>query len=84
MNSEMKMSVSSMTRMGDKKAVYVLFTDGESSAEFTLPGCGLLASRGFSEEEIKQLKDYVENEQEYLFSLAKEINPIRAFMKEEV
>ena len=39
MNHEIKMSVSSMTRVGDKKAVYILFTDGDSSAEFTIPGC---------------------------------------------
>ena len=42
MNSEIKMSVSSMTRAGDKKAVYVLFQDGDKSAEYSLPGCGLV------------------------------------------
>ncbi len=80
MNSEIKMSVSSMTRLGDKKGVYVLFTDGNASAEFKLPECKLLHNKGFGEEELKQLKEYVENEQDYLFNLAKEINPIRSFL----
>ncbi len=80
MNSEMKMSVSALTRSGDKKGVYVLFTDGNSSAEFTIPGSELLHSKGFSDEELRQLKEYVENEQDYLFSLAKEINPLRSFL----
>lgn len=80
MNSEIKMSVSSMTRLGDKKGIYVLFTDGSLSAEFMIPECKLLHNNGFGEEELKQLKEYVENEQDYLFSLAKEINPIRGFL----
>jgi len=80
MNSEIKMSVSSMTRSGDKKGVYVLFTDGNASAEFMIPEGKVLNHKGFSPEELKQLKEYVENEQDYLFSLAKEINPIRGFL----
>ena len=80
MNNEIKMSVSSMTRAGDKKGVYVLFTDGNASAEFVLPGSELLHSKGFSDEELRQLKEYVENEQDYLFSLAKEVNPLRGFL----
>lgn len=82
MNREIKMSISSMTRAGDKKAVYVLFTDKDSSAEFSIPSCQLLSSHGFSKEDLKQLKEYIDNEQDYLFSLAKEINPIRNFLGE--
>ena len=80
MNSEIKMSVSSMTRLGDKKGAYVLFTDVNSSAEFMIPGGKLLHHKGFGEDELRQLKEYVENEQDYLFNLAKEINPIRGFL----
>ncbi len=80
MNSEIKMSVSSMTRTKDSKAVYVLFQDGDKNAEFSLPGCKLLSNKGFSAEEISQLKDYINNEQDKIYSLAKEVNPMRAFM----
>ena len=74
------MSVSSMTRTKYNKAVYVLFQDRDKNAEFSLPGCKLLNNRGFSTEEISQLKDYINNEQERIYSLAKEVNPMRAFM----
>jgi len=80
MNSEIKMSVSSMTRAGDKKAVYVLFQDGDKSAEYSLPGCGLVRNKGFSEAELKSLKEYVDNEQDSIYAMAKGVNPIKAMM----
>ena len=80
MNSEIKMSVSSMTRAGDKKAVYVLFQDGDKSAEYSLPGCGLVWNKGFSEAELKSLKEYVDNEQDSIYAMAKGVNPIKAMM----
>ena len=80
MNSEIKMSVSSMTRAGDKKAVYVLFQDGDKSAEYSLPGCGLVRNKGFSEAEFKSLREYVDNEQDSIYAMAKGVNPIKAMM----
>lgn len=82
MNSEIRMSVSSMTRSDDKKGVYVLFSDGDKSAEFVVPGCKVINNKGFDEEELKQLRDYVDNEQDYIFSLAKTVNPMKAFLGE--
>jgi len=80
MNSEIKMSVSGMTRKGEEKAIYVLFSDGDNTAEYALPGCKLLRSSGFSEDDLRQLRDYLENEQDAVFAMAKEINPLKAFM----
>ncbi len=74
------MSVSSMTRTKDSKAVYVLFQDGVKNAEFSLPGGKMLSNSGFSAEEIDQLKDYVKNEQDSIYALAKTVDPMRAFM----
>ncbi len=42
------MSVSSMTRTKDSKAVYVLFEDGDKKAEIALPDCRFVSGRGFS------------------------------------
>ena len=78
---EMKMSVSSMTRAGEKKAVYVLFQDGKKEAEFALPGCRSVRNMGFSEDEVKALRNYVDTEQDRIYAMAKEVNPIKAFMK---
>ncbi|MCR5301250.1 MAG: hypothetical protein K6E49_02290 [Lachnospiraceae bacterium] len=80
MNPEIKMSVSSMTRTKDSKAVYVLFEDGAKSAEIALPECKVIRNGGFSEEEIAQLKDYVQNEQDSIYEIAKGINPMKAFL----
>ena len=80
MDSEIKMSVSSMTRTGDKKAVYILFQDGDKSAEYSLPGCGLVRNKGFTEEELKSLKEYVDNEQDSIYAIAKGLNPIKALL----
>jgi hypothetical protein len=80
MNSEIKMSVSSMTRTKDSKAVYILFEDGSKNAEFCLPEGKLVKNSGFSEEDIAQLKDYVENEQDSILEIARQVNPMRAFL----
>ena len=84
MNSEVKMSVSSMMRNDDKKGVYVLFTDKDKSAEFVVPGCKIISNKGFTEDELKQLRDYIDNEQDYIFSLSKTVNPMKAFMSEKI
>jgi len=80
MNKDVKMSVSSLTRTGDKKAVYVMFQDGDKSAEYSLPGCGLVRNKGFSEAELRSLKEYVDNEQDSIYAMAKGVNPIKALM----
>ncbi len=82
MNSEMKINVSPVTRLGDKRVAYVLFTDKDSSAEFIIPGGELLNSKGFDEKELAELKEYIDSEQDYLCSVAKELNPMRSFMRD--
>ncbi|MBQ7581615.1 MAG: hypothetical protein IJU25_02215 [Lachnospiraceae bacterium] len=84
MNQEIKMSVSSMTRSGEKKGVYVLFQDGEKTAELLVPGCEVISNHGFDEAELAQLKEYGLKEQDAIFSLAKGVNPIKAFLSEPV
>ena len=80
MNEEIKMSVSSMTRKDDNKAIYVMFEDGAKKAEFVLPEGKLLNNEGFTDEETAQLKDYVLNSQDEIYSVAKKVNPMKVFM----
>lgn len=82
MSDEIKMSVSSMTRTKDKKALYVLFQDDTRMAEFELPECKVVYNKGFLDEEIGQLLDYVKKEKEHIYSLSKGVNPINAMMKD--
>ncbi len=77
MNSEINMTVSTMTRHGDDKAIYVLFTDGAKSAEFAVPDDRLVKNNGFSDEEISRLTDYVSNEHDSIFAIAKKVNPMK-------
>ena len=71
-----------MTRTKDSKAVYVMFEDEHRSAEFALPEGNLVRNNGFSDEEINRLKDYVDNERDSIFDMAKKINPMRELLGE--
>lgn len=77
MNTEINMTVSTMTRHGDDKAIYVMFTDGAKSAEFAVPEDRLVRNEGFSDEEIAQLTDYITNEHDSIFAIAKKVNPMK-------
>lgn len=83
MNNEIRMSVSSMTRNDDKKGVYVLFTDGDKSAEFVLPGAKILSKKGFTDDELKDLTAYVNNQADEIYEIAKKVDPMKAFMGRE-
>lgn len=80
MKDEITMSVSSLIRKDGEKALYVLFTGKDSSAEFVLPEGKLLQGKGFSEEELAKLQEYVQNEKDSIYSMAKEVNPMKAFL----
>ena len=84
MNQEIKMNVSLLSTAGDKRVIYVNFTDGDKSAEFVLPEVKLVRNKGFSEEEIEQLTDYANNSQDEIYKIANTINPIKSFMKEKI
>ena len=83
MNHEIRMSVSAMTGEKEKRAIYVLFQDGEKSAEFALPEKKLLRSSGFSGEEIAQLAAYLKSEQEAIVSIAGKVHPMKGFLGEK-
>lgn len=80
MNSEIRMNISSLIRKDGDKAIYVLFTDGNKEAEFKVPDGKLLSNKGFSDKELEDLRDYLHNEQDYIYSVAKKVNPMKGFM----
>ena len=80
MNSEINMTVSTMMRHGDDKAIYVVFTDGSKSAEFVVPEDRLVKNNGFSEEELAGLTDYIANEHDSIYAIAKKINPMKSLL----
>ena len=74
------MTVSTMTRHGDDKAIYVLFSDGGRSAEFAVPEDRLIKNDGFTDDEIAQLTEYISNEHDSIYAVAKKINPMKSLL----
>ena len=81
MSSDITITVSGMTRTADSKAIYVLFAEGNKTAEIAIPDNRLVLNKGFSDNEIAEFMEYVIYEKDAIYELAKTINPIRAMMK---
>lgn len=78
----MNMLVSGVSSKEGKRIAYVLFEDGERSAEAVIPDCRIVSSKGFSKEELDQLAEYLEANLQTLKKQAAGINPLRAMMQD--
>lgn len=83
MNSSITMNVSSINRDDEKKGAYVLFSDEGKEAEFMLPEIKIIRNEGFSQEELNQLSEYLDNSLDVVMEIAKNVNPIKGFMGKE-
>ena len=81
MSEDVKMSVSAPVMKGNDKIVYVVFEDVAVSAEFEAPSGKLVKNTGFAEEDIAVLKDYILNNWDIIFDMAKGIDPMKAFLE---
>ena len=81
MSEDISMSVSSPIVKGDKKLVYVMFSEAGKTAEFEAPGAVLVKNTGFSDEDIEVLKDYIAGNWSTIFDMAKNIDPMKAFLE---
>lgn len=80
MNDELKMSVSPICTKDGKKYAFVSFTDGSRTAEGKIPDCKIIKSEGFSEDEVRQLEGYMNQELAQIKKMAAGINIIHSFM----
>ncbi|MCR4791715.1 MAG: hypothetical protein K5871_03125 [Lachnospiraceae bacterium] len=80
MNPELTMSVSPMTGSKDNRKFYVLFMDGDRSAEIRMPDNTVISRKGFTEEEISGLLQYTKQELTSLEKMASSVSPLKAFM----
>ena len=80
-HDELQMQVSPICNKNGEKVAYVTFFDDVRQAEGEIPKCIINSNIGFSEEEINALEDYMKQNLDMLKALAKEINPIKSFMK---
>ena len=77
---ELKTLVSGILKKDGRRIARISFMRGEEYAEFILPD-GILDSRkGFSEEEILKLQDYVREEKDSLMEKAKGVNVMNNWM----
>lgn len=74
---EVKLTHSGILSAGGKKHVSVRFERGNDVAEGCIPPCRITKNKGFEEEEIKGLENYLEMEYDDIFAKAKEISNIR-------
>lgn len=78
----MNMIVSGVTadKEGNKKA-YILFDDGDRLLEAVIPECRVLENKGFNEDEVSQMIDYMKANLTSLKKQAAKINPITAMIE---
>ena len=80
MSEDVKMSVSAPVVKDERKIVYVVFEDVAQSAEFEAPAGTLVKNSGFSEEDVEVLQEYIKNNWKTIFDMAKDIDPMKAFL----
>ena len=76
----MNMSVSSIVSKGGKREIYVLFTEGNCSAEGRLSDYKMISNKGFTKEEVDMLEAYMRRETDRILQTAKNINVMDAFL----
>ncbi len=82
MNEELKMSVSPICVKDGNRYAFVNFTDGNRLAEGKIPDCKIISNKGFSEDEVGKLEEYMQKELPKLKQMAAGINVLGALMKE--
>lgn len=80
MKDTVNMSVSPVFGKDGKKCAYVSFEEGARFAEGRIPDCVITSNKGFSQEEVNQLEDYMRRELKNLKKMASGVNVMRAFM----
>ena len=78
--SSVDIRVSGVFTKDGRKMAYVSFSDGERSAEGTIPDCVITRNKGFSSDETEQLVSYMKRELPSLKKTASGINVVKALM----
>ena len=78
---DIEMTISSVVRKDRKERIFVGFYDKSAGkeAEAVIPGFIFIKNKGFSEEELKALKIYLEEEQSDILKKARTVNPLDGF-----
>ncbi len=81
-SEELRMTYSGLiSKKGGKKIVRVSFERGKDFAEGVVPDGTIEKSSGFSPEELTQLSGYLKQNADEILSKAKEVNPLRSWLR---
>lgn len=81
---ELRMTYSGLiTQKNGEKIARVIFERGKDYAEGTVPSGLIEKSAGFSQDELRQLSDYLIHNKDDILAKAKEVNPLRNWMKKK-
>ena len=75
---EIKLDITGVVETDGKKVSHVRFSRGSDYAEGYIPDCVFTKVRGFSDEEVEQLTDYLKANLTDLKKRAASINPLNA------
>lgn len=83
-SEELRMTYSGLISQKDgKKIVRVAFERGKDYAEGIVPSGKIEKSSGFTREEVEQLSNYLIQNSADILSKAKEVNPLRGWLRKE-
>lgn len=78
----MEIIFSGITGSGTEKRVCVSFTEDGRLAEGYIPSCKIERNNGYTEEEVRQMEAYLQDNKRLIWDEAKKINPLRAMWKD--
>ena len=82
LDSSVTMSVTQIFRDAEnRKYAFVTFDAGKKSAEGKIPDCTIIRSKGFSDDEIHDLEQYMMSDLDTIWDAAKGVNVFKSFMK---
>lgn len=81
MEQDVNVTVSQVFSKDGEKYAFVSFSQGDCVAEGKIPDCKVISNKGFTEEEVEQLENYMANELAKLKRMAAGIRVLDAFMK---
>ena len=80
LSEDIKMSVSGFVGEGEKRHICVLFERDKDMAELHIPSYKVMANRGFTQDELKRMVDYIKENETEIKRNAQGINIMRAFL----
>ena len=76
-----RMSVSGILHRGERRSVCVLIENDQNYAEIRMPEGEILSRKGYDEEETEEIIAYLTENMDDILNAARDVNPMKAFMK---